>query len=298
MEPFWLELHSIMRKCPENLKFKHLADLLSQKFRFFPQNHPTIEFTKNWVFALNGWLTNLVALYMELMRTNVISNKCGLAKELAGLKEEVEEALKALHYKRYQIIRGVDIFGAITNGTAALQFEDMLTGEKFPPEFSKDNWGISIKWKIDQTFTGLFNDVRQKTAKYTEPLLLRFNEILDVLSGKFVADGCQEISPISSEKNLIDYPKNCLGRVIQKNESPCLLPCDTYGKNDFFCPNGDIFKPDGVQIYENVNNADCIPNWHKCVAHKKTQLPVTMTAQWLKNQKEGKEETFYSSKKK
>ena len=275
------EFRVIMKKCPENLDAHDVTRLMIKKELFFPQNYPTMQFSINWVAALNAWLTCVVALYMELIKNNAISNKCALAEELAAMKGEVEEALKVLHYKRYRIVRGIDYYqGSSYNSPAALQFEDVLTGEKFPKEFKKGDNGRYLKVKIKDTYSVLFGEIRESTFDKTDSLRKRFNNLTTSLSEKFKADGCKLIDLIPVKKNKVDYPESCFGD--SSSADPCFLPCDTYGTTEFFCPNGNIFGNSGNhgRLHGYNNNNPCKKNWDSCITYNETKDALLFDAGW------------------
>ena len=69
-----------------------------------------------------------------------------------------------------------------------------------------------------------------------EPIRKRFNEIIGVVKKTFEDENCgDDIEEIPEEALDNDYPTACFGTSEDEDE-PCLLPCDKYGHDKYWCP--------------------------------------------------------------
>ena len=243
--------------------------VLSDKTKFFPQDHKNLVFTKNWILAIESYLIFFTGSFLEMTHRNHFQDKCEFAKQLGVVRDEIVMAAKALHKKHYKMVDGIRFnHGQVyykpgatkpicgwgnpkedtCNTNRRLRYKDKATG-----------WDSGYVYCPDVPHFVL-NKIQKNTTDMIMKLVDKFNQCY--LNQDLVGEGCTVPERIKRGDVVVPYLKSCYEKPNKRpRNKKCKLPCHKYYKNYNWCPT-NLKKRTWYGKWEYCEPADfelCIP---------------------------------------
>ncbi|XP_047145295.1 uncharacterized protein LOC124818426 [Hydra vulgaris] len=255
LQVYWDEYTTIARQ--NNItKEIFYSRVLNKKKLFFPQTYwDLFEFSPIMISsAIVSYVTYFTAFYYQLKKEKQITDDN--FQLLHDIRDEVIQAAKTMHRKRYQNLYGKDSYPYFFNRimeSSTLTFEDPYGGKVYTSKL------YYVKEKI-------FDVIMSNTSKIIMKYLV--NEVNKFFNKTLCGKLCPQL--ITENDIQFHYERSCYG----KPTSKCCLPCFNYNRsfiNDW-CPtekgvkNNRIWTKDKFENYVSCerndwskNNKDCMP---------------------------------------
>ena len=243
----WATLRDYTKKT-HNLTKEELNHIIRLKSRFFPQNFITLAFAPaEFSSAIILYFTYLNTALLDLMEKKVVTEEAYI-RQLQRFKEEVIEAAKALHRKRYEETKGT----TYSSGTkSTLTFVDTFKNKSY----------TAVLHNVESE---IFDEIKKDTSD------ILMSAMVDKVNAFFNRTLCGENCPENITREDIDfeYSYGCFGDIITSRNfekfRSCSLPCDSYGYDYDWC----VFfqSHGGDKLYNHIfvsANAE-VNQWRKC----------------------------------
>lgn len=227
-----------------------LKRIINFKFDVLPQKYKdNLVYSQNWANFMQWWLIYMMAGYDHLIEKNgkafsgKNSDHCDLARQLIYTRVDIINGIKALYQMYYNRIRGTrveeekgdnDKWKAITKIQFSAPQIMSLPGGKSP---TSSEYGQGV-YNFDKAAEYLDRTLKQDPYNYVNRLRKLFNKIVNIHGKYWSLKQCPErprtIGRFFNPYYNIKFSEKGAWRSWQ---SPCLYPCDTYGRsNGHYCP--------------------------------------------------------------